>query len=139
MCVLFHAVDYLKNENDINVHESTVQQTCSEHMHDFVEMGFVLSGKGVHIINQQAFPICEGDMFLLNAQVPHEFISENGQPLNVRNCLFRPLGHRRTGNGTRFLRAAALQQYFFTAGRSGGGKRLSPPDRILPARYCRCI
>ena len=90
MCVFLHSADYLKSESDINVHETMVPEKCGEHMHDWIEIGFVLSGKGMHVINQQAFPIQEGEMFLLNAQVPHEFISADGQPLTVRNCLFHP-------------------------------------------------
>lgn len=90
MCMMFHAADYLQSVNDIHVHESIVRGECNEHAHDFIEIGLVLEGKGTHIIDQKAYPIKSGELFLLDAYVPHSLIAEEGNEISVRNCLFEP-------------------------------------------------
>ena len=90
MCLMFHAADYLQSVTDIHVHESVVRGECNEHMHDFIELGLVLRGEGIHIIEQKAYPIKSGEIFLLDAYVPHSLIAEEENEIIVRNCLFEP-------------------------------------------------
>ena len=86
-----HASEFLQNERDINIHEATVDVSCTMHTHDFIEMGFIIDGAGTHIVDNQSYHIQKVDLFLLNADVPHEFLSDNGEPLTVCNCIFQPV------------------------------------------------
>ncbi len=57
----------------------------------FVEIGLVTSGNGIHRIINKELPCSEGDIFIVNANVPHGyFASESGTPLTVRTLLFQP-------------------------------------------------
>lgn len=56
-----------------------------------VEIGFVLSGSGVHRIVNQEIPCREGDIFIVNANIPHGyFTNEKGTSLEVRLVRFDP-------------------------------------------------
>lgn len=57
----------------------------------YVEIGLVTSGNGIHRIISKEIPCSEGDIFIVNANVPHGyFASESGTPLTVRTLLFLP-------------------------------------------------
>ena len=56
-----------------------------------VEIGLVTDGNGIHRIINQELPCREGDIFIVNANVPHGyFASESGTPLTVRTLAFSP-------------------------------------------------
>ena len=86
---VLYASEFLQNERDINIHEKTIDH-YPLHTHDFVEMAFILSGRGTHIVNGERYKISKGDLFLLNEKVFHEFQSDNNEPLTVYNCIFKP-------------------------------------------------
>ena len=57
----------------------------------FVEIGLVTSGNGIHRIINKELPCSEGDIFIVNANVPHGYFSaESGTVLTVRTLLFQP-------------------------------------------------
>lgn len=63
------------------------------HCHDFIEIAYVYSGKGKHVINGQECPVSRGDLFVINMDVPHSFYpldTENSARLSVINCIFMP-------------------------------------------------
>jgi len=90
MCKVITTADYLASTTDINIHESIVSKRTGEHMHEFVEVGIVIKGKGIHTINEKRFPVRSGDVFVLDPYVSHELITEEGEEMCVRNCLFSP-------------------------------------------------
>lgn len=56
-----------------------------------VEIGLVLAGSGIHRIVNQEIPCREGDIFIINSNVPHGyFVSETGTALTVRSLRFHP-------------------------------------------------
>lgn len=56
-----------------------------------VEVGLVLAGSGIHRIVNQEIPCREGDIFIVNSNVPHGyFVSETGTALTVRSLRFHP-------------------------------------------------
>ncbi|HEY8500804.1 MAG TPA: AraC family transcriptional regulator, partial [Clostridia bacterium] len=62
------------------------------HKHDFIEIAYVFSGNGLHIINDRKFRVTKGDLFILSYDVPHGFFAESSgktQPI-VYNCVFMP-------------------------------------------------
>jgi len=63
------------------------------HAHDFIEIAYVSSGSGIHIIDDISYKVSKGDLFVINYNIPHEFrsLSEPNQPkLTVFNCIFKP-------------------------------------------------
>lgn len=62
------------------------------HTHDFIEIVYVISGEGKHIVGGNQYEIACGDLFIINHDVPHGFIPlEHGknEPV-VYNCVFMP-------------------------------------------------
>lgn len=68
------------------------------HQHQFIEIGCVTEGRGVHRIWNDAYPVSVGDLYVLNEAVPHGFFAqsekENGcekaEKLSVRSFYFDP-------------------------------------------------
>jgi len=61
------------------------------HKHDFIEIAYVISGKGLHIVGDRKYNTRKGDLFILNEDIPHGFFPdrEGVQPV-VYNCVFMP-------------------------------------------------
>ena len=59
------------------------------HSHNFVEIAYVAKGNGTHNINGVEHDVSEGDIFLINYDIKHEFITKN-EPLLLYNCIFTP-------------------------------------------------
>lgn len=63
------------------------------HAHDFIEISYVASGRGIHVIGEKEYEVKKGDLFLINYNIPHEFRSLHylkAQPLIINNCVFKP-------------------------------------------------
>ena len=88
---LFSASKYLSSDDDISVMKDIVQNHLVRHEHEFIEIVYIVSGKGVHTAGDKKDPVKPGDIILLNAHVFHEFDAEHGHPLELRNCVFQPL------------------------------------------------
>lgn len=81
---------YLENETDIYLGKCYVDGVDFLHAHDFIEIAYVTSGSGTHKIGCRTDEIHRGDMFIVNAYVPHQYISDKSDPLTVYNCIFIP-------------------------------------------------
>lgn len=62
------------------------------HKHDFIEIAYVIQGKGIHMVGSEKFDVSVGDLFLINYDVPHGFFSNPSasQKIVVYNCIFKP-------------------------------------------------
>ncbi len=62
------------------------------HKHDFIEIAYVISGTGKHVVGENQYDISKGDLFIINYDVPHGFFpnSEGKEGLIVYNCVFMP-------------------------------------------------
>ncbi|HEY5585080.1 MAG TPA: AraC family transcriptional regulator [Ruminiclostridium sp.] len=62
------------------------------HKHDFIEIAYVISGSGVHIVGEKQYEVSRGDLFIINLDVPHCFFPKEGNnnPPIVYNCIFMP-------------------------------------------------
>jgi len=63
-------------------------QHIDSHMHEFIEIEYVLSGKGVQIINGVEYEVQKGDVLFLNIGDTHSYNSK--KELKVLNCIFYP-------------------------------------------------
>lgn len=70
------------------INKKYINSKISLHAHDFIEIVYIASGKGVHRIGRNQYTVSKGNLFVINYNVPHEFIPEN--ELLVYNCIFTP-------------------------------------------------
>lgn len=75
------------NEN-INIGKQ--KASCSEkiHIHDFIEMVYILSGSGSHIINQVEYKVKKGDLLFINYGQTHSFQTDS--EMEFYNVLLKP-------------------------------------------------
>ncbi len=71
------------------INRSLVKSKTDYHSHNFVEIAYVAEGTGFHIVNGIEHETSKGDIFLINYDIPHEFVS-TGEPLLIYNCIFTP-------------------------------------------------
>ncbi len=71
------------------INRCVVEETTKYHAHNFVEIAYVADGRGTHRIGNTEYPVKKGDLFLINYDIPHEFLPEK-EPLLVYNCIFTP-------------------------------------------------
>lgn len=62
------------------------------HKHDFIEIAYVISGKGLHIVGDRKYDTRKGDLFIVNYDIPHGFFPDpaDGTEPVVYNCVFMP-------------------------------------------------
>ena len=82
-------IEKILYEGSAYINRCTVSAKTVYHSHNFVEIAYVANGSGVHIVNGIQHNTSKGDIFLINYDIPHEFIS-NGDPLLIYNCIFTP-------------------------------------------------
>lgn len=82
-----------QNGNSIFINYITENPEPHLHVHDFIEISYVASGSGIHILGDKQYDVNKGDLFLINYHIPHEFrsfASPEKAPLKVYNCVFKP-------------------------------------------------
>ncbi|CAM3719705.1 AraC family transcriptional regulator [Marinicrinis lubricantis] len=82
-----------KNGHSIYINYFCESSKPHLHVHDFIEISYVASGSGIHILGDQTYEVQKGDLFLINYNIPHEFRSldsPSASPLKVYNCVFKP-------------------------------------------------
>ena len=69
-------------------HATVGAGTFDMHGHHFSELVVVLSGSGQHVTEAESYPICRGDVFVLNGQTAHAF--EDSSRLKLCNVMYDP-------------------------------------------------
>ncbi|MGI6239487.1 MAG: helix-turn-helix domain-containing protein [Christensenellales bacterium] len=60
------------------------------HHHDFIEIAFVESGYGWHVLNGRPMLARPGDLFVINHGDVHYYLAEYESTLSIYNLIFRP-------------------------------------------------
>jgi AraC family L-rhamnose operon regulatory protein RhaS len=60
------------------------------HIHDFVELTFVVRGEADHLFEGEQYPIAAGDVFIINPGEVHTYMIQPGKQIEIINCLFLP-------------------------------------------------
>ena len=63
---------------------------CPLHSHDFVEVTYVLAGRGVHVADGQGEAVAAGDIAVINEHTSHRFVADRGYDLWLINCMISP-------------------------------------------------
>jgi AraC-like DNA-binding protein/mannose-6-phosphate isomerase-like protein (cupin superfamily) len=75
-------INRLKNISHVN------DLTEIEHHHDFIEIIFITKGKGVQVISNNEYNVCEGDIFILQGFQNHYF--KDASKAEIINVMFDP-------------------------------------------------
>lgn len=84
------AKEFMGQGEEITILKIVTSGHCGLHDHDFIEFGYVELGKGYHIVGNEGYHIKSGDFFIINANIPHEYKSDQGTPITLYNCIFHP-------------------------------------------------
>ncbi|HEY5585079.1 MAG TPA: AraC family transcriptional regulator [Ruminiclostridium sp.] len=87
--------DLFKNNIPIylNIAPAEDRNTTLLHKHDFIEIAYVNSGKGKHLIGNEQYEVSKGNLCIINYDIPHVFIqdaSSTESNLINYNCVFNP-------------------------------------------------
>lgn len=92
--MVYEGQNYFKNNIPIylNIAYGKDEQSSQIHSHDFIEIAYVGSGKGYHLVGGKSYPVAKGDLFIINTNVPHRFIAhpDPSSGLMIFNCIFIP-------------------------------------------------
>lgn len=86
-------VNFFRNGESIYVNKAFEEVEPHPHSHDFLEIAYVASGRGVHRIGDTEYAVSQGDLFIINYNILHEFRSLKDlteSRLIVYNCVFNP-------------------------------------------------
>ncbi|TMV52830.1 AraC family transcriptional regulator [Paenibacillus mesophilus] len=72
------------------LYSTSPQRPKTVHHHDFIELVYVAKGRGEHLYKGSAYPISEGDIFVIPPFVPHDYNVIGDDPLDVYNVIFLP-------------------------------------------------
>lgn len=84
---------FRKNELVYINRSDELQEYCNIiHKHDFIEIAYVISGPGLHLVADRQYETDRGDLFVINCDVPHGFFpqTETAAAPVVYNCVFMP-------------------------------------------------
>lgn len=62
------------------------QDNLALHAHDYVELVVVTGGSGIHVLDQDAWPVSRGDIFVVPPQMPHGYDDCDGLHL-INLCI----------------------------------------------------
>ena len=90
--VITHGSGFFENGEPIYINRPAEQVEPHLHTHDFLEISYVASGEGVHILGDKKYNVFKGDLFVINYNVAHEFrsIAGSDDKLIIYNCVFKP-------------------------------------------------
>lgn len=79
---------HIRQDENINIYKYIVQQNEPEHTHAFIEIVYILSGKGSHSINGTWYPVERGNLLFINFGQTHSFCALDN--MEIVNCLVQP-------------------------------------------------
>lgn len=71
----------------IAVERRDPQEPFGLHAHEFSELVIITGGRGLHIVEDQSWPLAAGDVFIINGPRPHDY--QSMENLTLINILFQ--------------------------------------------------
>jgi AraC-like DNA-binding protein/mannose-6-phosphate isomerase-like protein (cupin superfamily) len=84
---------YRVDPNDpIIMVRSVEEDAVTPHNHDFYELVYIESGRGVHVVNDTSMLVSAGDMFMIKLEDTHALypLTKTDQPFQWITCVFSP-------------------------------------------------
>lgn len=87
-----YASSILSQDERILMLESRDNDGALPHSHEFVELVYVVSGRGLHFIGGKSSILSAGDLFIIHTADAHSLqpLSDKPEPFHWINCLFLP-------------------------------------------------
>lgn len=90
--IKYTSTDYLPyhslTEDGIVLWKGTAETIEKKHIHEFIEITYIFSGKGIHKINGVSYPVSKGNLLFINYNNTHYF--EPIEPLTYCNIILLP-------------------------------------------------
>ncbi len=81
----------LRENETIYINKVVEPVSQPAHYHDFLELEYVISGKGIHRVGNVEIEVGSGYVFFTNFDTPHCFLSQSEKdPIILYNCVFQP-------------------------------------------------
>lgn len=83
---------FFQDGEAIFINRSLEHPMSELHSHSFLEIAYVASGRGIHLVDNKEYQVSRGDLFIINHNMPHVFrsLTMDEQQLIVYNCGFDP-------------------------------------------------
>lgn len=83
---------FFQDGEAIFINRSVEHPKSEIHAHSFLEIAYVASGCGIHLVGSKEYRVSRGDLFIINHNMPHVFrsLTMDEQRLIVYNCGFNP-------------------------------------------------
>ena len=86
----FASSPHFKTSFPLQVMEASHSGTMKAHSHEFWEMVYVRSGRGEHWIEETAYPIQAGDLYVIAPGEYHRYAPLANETVRIVNVLWRP-------------------------------------------------
>jgi len=119
---IFTPKNSFKNGEIINVKRLAADHDTYSHRHEFVELVYIRSGKGVHIINDRVYEVTKGDLLFINYSQVHEIKRSDMEFVNI---LFKPeFMSEKLVNSENIFDIFALERFDSITGEYNGLERI---------------
>lgn len=89
--LIYEIPKFAKNtRSNFFTNRCTFSEPLVLHSHKYIEIAFVESGNGIHKIGADSYECQMGDLYIINSDIPHTFIPNEGEKFIVCNCVFIP-------------------------------------------------
>ena len=86
--VCLNSQTFSATESVLYVSRFCLPHSFPPHRHDFVEMEFIIAGRGTQIINGMEYPLTKGSLCVLLPWHIHEIMTDEQDPLEIFKCHF---------------------------------------------------
>ena len=108
---------------DILVHKEKADRNKNPHTHEFIELIFIYSGRGTHVIDGKSYNVKRGDVLFVNFGQTHSFMQSDMEFVNI---LLRPeLMSEHLLNSENIFDVFALPQFSAIPGEFSSGAAVS--------------
>jgi len=84
----YEAKDVINPDENIKIYKYSPENVQDEHTHDFIEIVYIASGRGQHVVNNISYDVERGDLLFFNFGQSHSF--QHGGEMVIVNCLLKP-------------------------------------------------
>ncbi|MBQ9785673.1 MAG: helix-turn-helix domain-containing protein [Clostridia bacterium] len=85
---VYHSENLMKDDASLHIFKMTETQEQVTHVHDFIEIVYVLRGSAVQTVNGESYRVRRGDLLFINYGSTHAFVPE-GDYTYINIC-FKP-------------------------------------------------
>lgn len=85
----YNEFNYDIKDEDMMIYKHPLPTFVEKHTHSFLELVYVSSGSGYHIINNVKYPANHGDLFFIGIGQTHEILNDE-ETMEVIDCSINP-------------------------------------------------